>query len=101
VRFVERVPAGFVRGDANQDGHCDVADAVAIVTWMFRGADAPSCADAADVTDDGVINLTDVTAIVAHRFLGGAPPPAPYPDCDDDPTGTDNLDCEVEGVCPW
>ena len=42
--------------------------------------------------DNGVIDLTDPVRMLEYLFLGGATPPAPFPDRGPDPTA-DDLDC--------
>lgn len=51
--------------------------------------------DAADVNDDGVVDLTDAVQLLNGQFLGGAPPPFPYEDFGLDPT-PDTLSCRAE-----
>ena len=44
----------FVRGDSNGDGAIDIADAIAVLSYLFAGGRALDCDDAADVNDDVV-----------------------------------------------
>ncbi|MGQ9589956.1 MAG: FG-GAP-like repeat-containing protein [Planctomycetota bacterium] len=70
----------FRRGDADGDGRVNLTDAVRALLWLFAGAGAPACLDAADSNHDGTVNLTDAVAVLGYLFLGGAPPPAPGPE---------------------
>lgn len=83
-------PAGrFRRGDFNADGILDITDAIAILNFLFRGAEPPLCRDAADADDNGKVELTDAIHLLhvlflgegSILFLGGAiPGPDPTPD---------------------
>ena len=55
----------------------------------------PSCLDAADVNDDGSINVTDPIRLLGHLFQSGPEPAAPYPTPAVDPSDDDVLDCSV------
>ena len=70
----------FLRGDANLDGRLDLADAVRTVSVVVRGASF-ECKAVADANGDGVVDSSDITFVLAYLFLGGAPPPAPFPEC--------------------
>ncbi|MCZ6794490.1 MAG: dockerin type I domain-containing protein, partial [Planctomycetota bacterium] len=88
----------FVRGDPNEDGRVDIADAVWIVSELFRGGPTTRCRLTADVDDDGRIDLTDPILLMGHQFLGGRAPPPPFPGCG---TGSRTAVACVEGSpCP-
>ena len=57
------------------------------------------CEDAADVNDDGVVDLSDPVRLLGHLFLGSERPPDPFGNCGGDPT-VDELDCKTFGKCP-
>jgi hypothetical protein len=77
----------FLRGDANNDGDIDIADAVSIISDLFLGREALApCRDALDSNDDGAIDTSDAVYIIAFQFLGAPPPPPPYPEPGFDPT---------------
>jgi len=59
----------FRRGDANESGDVDVADALRILNVLFLGGEL-ACQDAADVDDNGVVNITDGIRILNFLFLG-------------------------------
>lgn len=83
----------FRRGDANQDGGVDLADAIATLTYLFLGGTL-SCLDAADSNDDGGVDLSDAVACLQRLFAGAAPLPAPSDlTVGPDPTA-DGLGCQ-------
>jgi hypothetical protein len=65
-------------GDANSDWQVDVGDVVFIVSYVFKGGQAPSPACVADANGDGDINVGDAVHLVGYIFKGGA---APAPGC--------------------
>ena len=98
VSVRETPPAlAFVRGDSNGDGQQDISDALATLGLLFAGENSVPCLEAADVDNDGALNVTDPIYELRHQFLGGPPPPAPFPVCGVD-TGQ-NLGCESFPPC--
>jgi len=91
----------FRRGDCNQDGGFDIADAVTVLDTLFAGGDPFECADACDGNDDGSVDIADPILLLGVLFQGSSPVPAPGsgPGCGSDPTA-DALDCAVEPICP-
>ncbi|MGA1487959.1 MAG: hypothetical protein ACO4B4_10365 [Planctomycetota bacterium] len=87
----------FVRGDTNQDGSIDIADAIASLTCLFSCL--PVCLSAEDCNDDGVWDIADPVALLGHLFLGTGSLPPPFPACGVDPT-PDGLDCSLPPLCP-
>ncbi len=100
VDVVGAGPTRFVRGDVTLDGKVDVSDVIAILEWLFLGAAAPGCTDAADANDSGTVDLSDAMTILGFLFLGDPAPPAPFPGCGTDPGGADPLDCRDSRSCP-
>ncbi len=97
VSFTTIVPSEFIRGDSNGDGQTDIADAVFTLNALFRDGPPTTCDDAADANDDALIDVSDALFTVLFRFSGDAAPPAPYPECGEDPEGEDDgLGCTVE-----
>jgi len=88
------VEATFRRGDANQTGDLNIADALFTLGWLFTNGQAPACEDAADANDDGRVDISDPMTVLGFLFLGGVtlPPPAAAPGVD--PTA-DSLACGV------
>lgn len=82
----------FVRGDANDDGAVDIADAIHTLGFLFSGGPAASCPDAADANDDGTVDIADAVAVLGHLFSGAGPLPSPFPAAGIDPT-VDALSC--------
>jgi len=89
----------FVRGDANADGGTDIADAVYALLALFTSRVAPTCDDAVDTDDSGVIDVSDPIYFLQWQFRGGNSPPAPGRECGVDPTD-DGLGCEAYSPCP-
>jgi hypothetical protein len=90
----------FLRADANNDSRVDIADAVRLLAYKFRGGLPPLCMDAADANDDGAIDQSDVIFVVSYVFSRRLAPPPPFPACGLDPT-PDDLTCEFDGAgCP-
>ncbi len=61
----------FRRGDANNDGSVNIADAVTVLGHLFSGSPLPDCPDAADGNDDGSLNIADGVTILSYLFAGG------------------------------
>ena len=77
----------FVRGDTDATGTINLTDGIVILQYLFVGAEAPSCLDAADADDSGDVNLTDGIYVLNFLFSAiGSPPPPPYPSCGVDTT---------------
>ncbi len=76
------------------------ADVRIILYWLFGGLRPPPCQKAADVNDDGRVDVTDAIHLLMYRFLRiGAEPAAPFPLCGIDST-PDDLSCEEPLACP-
>ena len=71
--------ASFRRGDANDDGLLDIADAISVLSILFQGSAMPYCQDALDSNDDGVIDISDPIDTLHSLFGGGGPLPPPGP----------------------
>ncbi len=99
VFCTECVP--FIRGDADQDGDVDGADAGAIQDCIDNG-NCPTRLDACDWNDDGIVDGADVLAAVMFSYGQGAGPAAPFPGYGQDPT-EDWLDrcCGPFPVLPY
>lgn len=87
----------FVRGDANQDGIVDLADAIHVLGTIILGIYSIECDEAADANGDDSISVADPIYVLAYRFQGGPPPAAPFPECG---IGGDGLlDCVSAPGC--
>ena len=89
----------FRRGDANQDAAFDISDPIAILTCLFLETSCAYCLKAMDANDDGLLNLTDAVYLLTWRFLSGAVPPAPFPECGEDPTPDEVPECALDIRC--
>lgn len=85
------VQVPFLRGDANGDLQVHVADPLFFLNFLF-GLGVVDCPRAADSNDDGVLDLADAIYTFMYLFLGGPPPPAPFPQVGTDST-PDGLGC--------
>lgn len=83
----------FIRGDANRDRAVTVMDGIVILEALFEEGTELTCPDAADVNDDGFVDISDPIALFAYLFAGGLAPPAPCSCEGPDPT-PDRLGCE-------
>jgi outer membrane protein assembly factor BamB len=61
-------------GDANGDGSVNVADAVYLINYVFKGGPAPDPVCAGDANGDGSVNIADAVYLIAYVFSGGPPP---------------------------
>jgi hypothetical protein len=86
----------FLRGECNDDGDVDIADARCLLDWLFVGGGEPPCLAATDANGDGALDLSDAVYLLGHLFLGGPIPVAPFPDCGPGSLPTDaELGCVV------
>ncbi|MFP6739310.1 MAG: dockerin type I repeat-containing protein, partial [Planctomycetota bacterium] len=84
----------FIRGDVDGDGLITENDSAYMMDWIFGLEQEPPCLDAADLNDDGYVNVTDSTQLLNYIHTPGSPvPSAPFPEAGRDPTA-DALDCE-------
>ena len=72
-------PQMFHRGDVNDDGGVDIADAGAVFLFLFLGGTEPPCREAADANNDADVDISDGIFLLGYMFLGDHPPPAPGP----------------------
>jgi hypothetical protein len=90
----------FIRGDTDRSRGLSITDAITIISALFvpEGADL-DCRDAADVNDDGFLNVSDAIHILTYLFLRGEAPAAPFSGCGVDPTQEDSLGCGSSLLC--
>ena len=86
----------FRRGDSNGDNHMNLADALATLNFVFLNGNL-GCLDAADVNDDGELDVSDPLLLLfalyepgLHQIPGGT-------DCARDPG--EELGCEAYAAC--
>jgi hypothetical protein len=82
----------FQRGDASPGEGINIADAIRILTSLFVSGEVLECADAADVNDDGDVDIADPIRLLGHLFLG-EPAPAPPSDGESGDPTPDLLGC--------
>lgn len=82
----------FRRGDANDDGGVNTADAIFLLNYLFANGTQPPCMDAGDVDDNGSVNISDAVQLLNYLFAGAAAPAAPFASIGSDPT-PDELPC--------
>ncbi len=83
----------FVRSDVNVDGAVDISDAIFSLEYLFtEGGTEPTCLAAGDSNDDGTMDISDPMYTLLYLFVGDSEPPAPFPNCGEDPTA-DFLSC--------
>jgi len=68
------VSTGFLCGDCDGSGAVNVADAVHIVNYVFKGGPPPDPPESGDVNIDGSVNIADAVYIIAYVFGGGPEP---------------------------
>jgi hypothetical protein len=72
---VEQLP--YLCGDASGDGQVNIADAVYLVSWIFKGGPQPPSLKAADENCDGTNSVVDIAYLVAWIVRGGPAPCCP------------------------
>ena len=83
----------FHRGDTDDSGDVDLADAVSIFGYLFLGDAAPGCIESADANNDGTVGISDGIGLLGFLFFGYGPPASPGPPSevcgtDPDPAGS-------------
>lgn len=87
----------FVRGDVDDDGAFNLTDVIVTLDFLFISQTPVPCDDAADFTDDGMLDISDPVAGLAALF-GGETLDGPLT-CGEDPTA-DSLECDEFTTCP-
>ena len=72
----QAAPCDCKPGDANGDNGWDIADAVYIINYVFKGGPAPTpyATCNGDSNDDCAVNLADAVHLIGYIFKGGPPP---------------------------
>jgi len=55
-------------GDVNNDSKVNIADAIALLGYLFAGASPPPCAKGADANDDNKLDIADAIKVLAYLF---------------------------------
>ena len=61
-------------GDANGDEAVNLADAVYVINYVFKGGPPPDPLASGDANLDGAVNLADAVYLINYIFKGGQPP---------------------------
>ncbi len=88
----------FIRGDCNDDGFVNIADAVWTLNSLFGGGPAGGCSEACDANRDARLDSSDAVFILDFQFLDGPLPSAPYPECGNVGPGQD-CDAVTNSEC--
>ncbi len=64
-------------GDANGDETINVADAVYIINYIFKGGPPPDPPEAGNANCDGTLNVADAVYLITYIFKGGPEPCCP------------------------
>jgi hypothetical protein len=91
-------PVLFKRMDADGNGLFEISDVVRIIDALFLSGAPLGCPDAADVNDDGHVDVSDPLRALGILFLGEERQPFPRYCCGLDPTEDDLPDCTPESV---
>jgi len=67
----------YICGNANGDGDVNVADAVFIINYVFKGGPAPNPVQAGDANCDGGANVADAVYLINYVFKEGPAPCCP------------------------
>ncbi len=87
----------FIRGDCDNDGEVNIADAFEALGYLFQGESIENCPGACDYDDDGWVTIADVIAVLVYQFQGGSPPAQPFPDPGPDNTDGQAQECWILG----
>ncbi|MDD4052298.1 MAG: immune inhibitor A, partial [candidate division Zixibacteria bacterium] len=71
------VKTAYICGNANGDESVNIADAVYIISYVFRGGPAPDPLAAGDANGNGTVNVADAVYLVNYIFRGGPAPVCP------------------------
>jgi hypothetical protein len=75
--FALTVVRGYMCGDANGDEGVNVADAVALINFVFSNGPVPDPLESGDANCDGDTNIADAVYLIGYVFSGGAEPCCP------------------------
>jgi hypothetical protein len=89
----------FLRGDINLNGRVDIADPVALLSYLFGEGALPCCHDAADGDDNGKLTVADPIVLLQTLFESRAALALPYPSCGYDDTEDQLPPCREPSPC--
>jgi len=64
----------YVCGDADGDSQINLADAVMLINYVFKGGPPPGPECVGDANGDDAINIADSVHLINYIFKGGPPP---------------------------
>ncbi len=64
----------IICGDANGEFALNIGDAVALITYIFKGGPAPDPLCMGDANEDGAVNIADAVYMITYIFKSGPPP---------------------------
>lgn len=67
-------PGGYVDGDASHDSTINIADAIYIINYVFKGGPPPFPYASGDANCDDAVNVADAVYVITYIFKGGPPP---------------------------
>ncbi len=79
----------YICGNADGDNSISIGDAVKIVTFIFKGGDAPDPIESGDANGDWSCNVGDAVHLITYIFKGG-----PAPRCSPSGMIVDDFGCK-------
>jgi PKD repeat protein len=67
-------PLPYILGDYNDDKTIDVVDVVAIINYLFKGAEGREPVEAGNVNCDQEVTIADVVYLINYQFKSGPDP---------------------------
>jgi len=67
-------PLSYIVGDYNGDQTVDVVDVVAMINYLFKGAEGHEPLEAGDVNCNEEVTIADAVYIINYAFKGGSDP---------------------------
>jgi uncharacterized Ntn-hydrolase superfamily protein len=64
----------LICGDATGEFALDIGDAVALISYIFKGGAAPDPVCMGDINEDGAVDIADAVYIITYIFKSGPPP---------------------------
>jgi hypothetical protein len=89
----------FIRGECDSSVGITISDAITMLSYLFGGEAAPTCADACDWNADDSLDISDPISTLQYLFTGGSSPAVPWPSCGYGTT-IGNLGCTAFSQCP-
>lgn len=74
VRVMSYICESILFGDANGDDDINVADAVHVINYVFKGGPAPDPLEIGDANCDATVNVADAVYLINYIFKGGPAP---------------------------